>query len=102
MARRWRPLALAPQALALLRAPVTTWTPPPYAGWPARGCWGVVGDTGPACPPVVGRMGTLPKSYENGLVSDGDPALAFGPKPDASGDFSWANGSRLYYANLTA
>ena len=36
------------------------------------------------------------------LLQDGDPALAFGPKPDSSGHFSWSNGSRLYYANLTA
>jgi hypothetical protein len=78
----------------------TTWTQPTYTGWTARDCLGVVGpDAG--CTPHVGPIGTLPGYYENGLVSDGDPALAFGPRPGPGG-FSWANGSRLYYANLTS
>jgi hypothetical protein len=79
----------------------TTWIQPTYTGLTGRFCLGVVGDTDPGCTPQVGPIGTLPKYYENGLVSDGDPALAFGPVPDASGHFSWSNGSRLYYANLT-
>src|SRR5256886_626104 len=77
-----------------------TWTQPTYTGWTARDCLGVPGaDAG--CAPHVGSIGTLPLYFENGLVSDGDPAVAFGPKP-VNGTFSWANGSRLYYANLTA
>ena len=75
----------------------TTWTQPTYTGWSARSC------LGPApCTPQVGPIGTLPRYYENGLVSDGDPAVAFGPRRGADGTFSWANGSRLYYANLTS
>src|SRR6266480_4751992 len=80
----------------------TTWTQPTYTGWSARACLGVVGNSDPPCQPVVGPIGTVPKYYENGLVSDGDPGLAFGPKPDSNGQFSWGNGSRLYYANLTS
>jgi len=79
-----------------------TWTQPTYQGWSARSCLGSVGASDPACQPVVGPIGTLPHYFENGLVSDGDPALAFGPAPGANGQFSWANGSRLYYANLTS
>ena len=81
----------------------TSWTQPTYTGWSARNasCTGVPGDD-PGCQPAVGPIGTLPWYYENGLASDGDPSLAFGPRPDANGQFSWANGVRLYYANLTA
>lgn len=78
----------------------TTWTQPTYTGWTARNCTGVVGPD-PGCTAAFGPIGTLPWYYENGLVSDGDPALAFGPKPGANG-FKWENGSRLYYANLAA
>ena len=73
------------------------WTQPTYTGWTARGC------LGPApCAPTVGSIGTLPRYHEAGLVSGGDPALAFGPKPDTNGNFAWSNGARLYYANLAS
>ena len=86
------------------------WQQPTYTGYSARvgvdgSCLGDVGDD-PGCEPLTpedgGLIGTLPWYYEDGLVSDGDPALAFGPRPDADGAFSWENGSRLYYANLTS
>jgi hypothetical protein len=79
----------------------TTWVQPTYTGWSARNCTGAVGDSDPPCQPQVGSIGTLPGYFEAGLVSDGDPAVAFGPVY-ANGSFSWANGSRLYYANLTS
>jgi len=78
-----------------------TWTQPTYTGWSGRNCLGVPGNSDAPCQPGVGPIGTLPWYFENGLVSDGDPGLAFGPKLGANG-FSWANGSRLYYSNLTS
>jgi hypothetical protein len=65
-----------------------TWTQPTYTGLTAQNGT-----------PHIGPIHTLPKYYENGMSSHGDPALAFGPKPGPNG-FSWANGSRLYYGNL--
>ena len=78
----------------------TSWHQPTYTGWTARFCLGAVG-ADPGCSPTVGPIGTLPWYYENNLVSDGDPAVAFGPRPGPGG-FRWSNGSRLYYANLTS
>jgi hypothetical protein len=66
-----------------------SWVQPTYTGLTAR-----------SGTPQAGPIHTLPWYYENGMSSHGDPALAFGPRPDANGSFSWANGSRLYYANL--
>jgi hypothetical protein len=79
-----------------------TWKQPTYTGWSARNCTGVAGPDAGCQPLAGGPIGTIPWYYENGLVSDGDPAVAFGPKPGANGGFDWSNGSRLYYANLTS
>jgi hypothetical protein len=78
-----------------------TWTQPEYTGWTARHCLGAPGPD-PDCVVEEGPIGTLPRYDEVNLVSDGDPAVVFGPRPAANGSFSWANGSRLYYANLTS
>src|SRR5436190_5237273 len=82
-----------------------SWQQPTYTGWTARDCFGLVGtSSAPAdnCDPHVGPIGTLPRYYESGLVSDGDPAVGFGPQRGSNGTFAWSNGWRLYYANLTA
>jgi hypothetical protein len=72
-----------------------SWTQPTYTGLTAADC----SPTVEPCTPHVGPIHTVPNYYEAGLRSRGDPAVAFGPVPGAGG-FSWANGSRLYAANL--
>ena len=72
-----------------------SWIQPTYTGWTANDC-----DPTKTCTPHVGSIHTLPGYFENRLVSSGDPAVAVGPIP-VNGQFSWTNGSRVYYANLT-
>ena len=36
----------------------------------------------------------------SGIISDGDPVITFGPKPDGNGGFSYTDGARAYYASL--
>ena len=79
-----------------------SWTQPDYTGLTARDCLGgAPGSTDDECTPHDGPIGTLPNYFENDLVSDGDPAVAFGPQPTPGGGFSDTE-SRLYYANLTS
>src|ERR671931_2123567 len=83
----------------------SSWSQPTYTGWTARDCLGLPGTQASAadnCNPHLGNIGTLPRYFESGLASDGDPAVAFGPQRGSNGKFSWDNGWRLYYANLTA
>jgi len=84
----------------------TSWSQPTFTGYSARDCVGVneppgVAPTDACVPDEDGDIGTLPNYFENGVVSDGDPAAAWGPTPGGGG-FSWADGSRLYFANLTS
>jgi len=73
------------------------WTQPTYTGWTNFDC-----DPTTVCKGHPGPIHTLPWYAENQLVSFGDPAVAVGPAPDSDGAFSWSNGHRVYYANLTS
>src|SRR6266436_10006495 len=78
-----------------------SWTQPTYTGYTARGCAADFTTPVSACAQTEGPIGTLPWYEESGLVSDGDPGVAFGPAPGPHG-FSWSNGDRLYYSNLAS
>src|SRR4030095_13769365 len=87
-----------------------TWTQPTYSGYSARvgvggSCLGRVGPD-PGCVPLTpeqgGQIGTLPWYYENGLVSGGDPAVAFGPPPPATRDLSSAHSAPRERVHTTA
>ena len=79
----------------------TTWTQPTYTGLTARDCLGAVGDTDPACIAAhrADRDAAALRRERAGLRRRSCRRVRSAPGP---GGFSWANGSRLYYANLTA
>ena len=72
-----------------------SWIQPTYHGLTAAGC----DPTAEPCTPRPGPIHTIPNFYENGLRSRSDPGVAFGPVLK-NGKFSYANGTRLYYATL--
>jgi hypothetical protein len=49
-----------------------------------------------------GLLDDQPSWKSSALVSDGDPVIVYGPKPNRSGGFSYANGARAYYATLAS
>jgi len=72
-----------------------SWIQPTYQGLTAAGC----NPTVEPCTPHPGPIHTVPNFFENGLRSRSDPAVAFGPVLK-NGTFSYANGTRLYFATL--
>jgi hypothetical protein len=49
-----------------------------------------------------GLLDDQPGWRASAFVSDGDPVITYGPRPDANGVFSWANGVRAYFASLAS
>src|SRR6266852_4389348 len=72
-----------------------SWIQPAYQGLTAADC----SPTVEPCTPHVGTIHTVPNFFENGLRSRSDPGVAFGPVLK-NGTFSYANGTRLYFATL--
>jgi hypothetical protein len=72
-----------------------TWTQPTYTGLTCRNYTGEEDD----CIKEVGPIGTVPNQDRHGFFSIYFPSVAFGPVLGPDGVFSWANGSRLYYAD---
>ncbi|MGH2819770.1 MAG: hypothetical protein ACRDJ5_03860, partial [Actinomycetota bacterium] len=82
-----------------------SWIQPEYTGYSARNgegnsCNPPAPTSEPCVPEEDGPIGTLPHYRENSLVSNGDPILAFGPKPQPDGSFSYEDGARLYFSNI--
>ena len=49
-----------------------------------------------------GLLDDQPSWKAGALISDGDPVIVYGPKPQPGGAFSYANGARAYYATLAS
>ena len=91
---------------------------PPCGPGPVRGLTALANDC--SFFPGVGTSGVYVSSNggaswtNNGLlddqaawraspfISDGDPVIVYGPKPNGSGGFSYASGARAYYASLAS
>ncbi len=67
--------------------------------WTNQGMLPGYTDTGPGVADSAGELAT--SAAPGTLVSDGDPVIVFGPQPGTDG-FSWDNGVRAYYANLSS
>ena len=70
----------------------TTWTQPTYTGISGRSCQGVPEMPIQAAPRPPVRSGRCRITRRTGLSLTATPRVAFGPRLDASGKFSWANG----------
>lgn len=49
-----------------------------------------------------GLLDDQPGWKSSDWISDGDPVISYGPKPDGHGGFSYAHGARAYYATLAS
>lgn len=47
-----------------------------------------------------GLLDDQPSWQASPYISDGDPVIVFGPKPDGAGGFGFAGGARAYYVSL--